>query len=251
MTTQQIALITGANRGIGYETARQLGGRGMTVLVGARSAERGAEAAEKLRAEGVDVRAVEIDATDAASIAAAAAWIAAEFGRLDVLVNNAGISGGSFEKPSATSLDGLREVFETNVFGIVAITNAMLPLLREAPAARIVQVSSEVGSIGFMMDQTSPMWSAAAIAYPTSKAALNMVTAQYAKELWDTPIKVNAANPGYCATEFNGNSGFRTAAQGAEVSVALATLPADGPSGQLWGYRWGAEDDTTYSQLPW
>ncbi|MEV0250283.1 SDR family oxidoreductase [Nocardia sp. NPDC050712] len=251
MTNKQIALITGANRGIGYETARQLGARGLTVLVGARSAERGAEAAEKLRAEGIDARALEIDATDAASITRAAAWIDAEFGRLDVLVNNAGISGGTFDKPSETDVDRMREVFETNVFGIVTVTNAMLPLLRNAPAARIVQVSSEVGSIGFLMDQTSPMWSAAAISYPASKAALNMVTAMYAKELWDTPIKVNAANPGYCATDFNGNSGFRTATQGAEVSVALATLAEDGPTGQLWGYRWGSEDDTVLGQLPW
>ncbi|MGW0248211.1 SDR family oxidoreductase [Nocardia goodfellowii] len=250
-TTKQIALITGANRGIGYETARQLGARGFTVLVGARSAERGAEAADKLRAEGADARVLEIDATDADSSTRAAAWIDAEFGRLDVLVNNAGISGGSFEKPSETGLESMRQVFETNVFGVVAVTNAMLPLLRKAPAARIVQVSSEVGSIGFLMDQQSPMWSAAAISYPASKAALNMVTAMYAKELWDTPIKVNAANPGYCATDFNGNSGFRTAEQGAEVSVALATLPADGPTGQLWGYRWGVQDDAVLGTLPW
>ncbi|GAB2653597.1 SDR family oxidoreductase [Nocardia goodfellowii] len=249
-TTKQIALITGANRGIGYETARQLGERGMTVLVGARSAERGAEAVAKLAAAGIDARPLEIDATDAGSIARAADWIAAEFGHLDVLVNNAGIAG-DFGQPSETALNAMREVFETNVFGVVAVTNALLPLLRNAPAARIVQVSSEVGSIGFLMDQTSPLWPAAAIPYPASKAALNMVTAMYAKELWDTPIKVNAANPGYCATEFNGNSGFRTAEQGAEVSVALATLPADGPTGQLWGYRWGAEDDTVYAQLPW
>ncbi|MEV0763973.1 SDR family oxidoreductase [Nocardia sp. NPDC050435] len=251
MTTQQIALITGANRGIGYETARQLGERGYTVLVGARDVERGAAAAEKLRAEGIDAHPLRIDATDAESIAQAAAKIDADYGRLDVLVNNAGISGGAFDKPSETDVDRMREVFETNVFGIVTITNAMLPLLLAAPAARIVQVSSEVGSIGFLMDRTSPMWSAAAISYPASKAALNMVTAMYAKELWDTPIKVNAANPGYCATEFNGNTGFRTAEQGAQVSVALATLPEDGPTGQLWGYRWGAENDTVYGRLPW
>ncbi|BDT95151.1 dehydrogenase [Nocardia sputorum] len=251
MTTT--ALITGANKGIGYEIARQLGACGATVLVGARDEARGAAATEKLNAEGADAHFVRLDVTDADSVARAAARIEEEFGELDVLVNNAGIAGrlDGDGKPSSTALSTLREVYETNVFGVVAVTNAMLPLLRRAEAARIVNVSSEVGSLALMMDPDGPMWPMAAIAYPSSKTALTMVTAMYAKELWDTPIKVNAVNPGYCATDFNGHSGFRTAAQGAEVAVRLATLPADGPSGQLWGYRWGAAGDDEYGVLPW
>ncbi|MET7768060.1 SDR family oxidoreductase [Nocardia sp. NPDC005366] len=251
MTT--IALITGANKGIGFETARLLAATGMTVLIGARDTDRGKNATARLAAEGADARFVPLDVTDAESIAGAAADIDAEFGRLDVLVNNAGITGGldGDGKPSSTAVSTVREVFETNVFGVVAVTNAMLPLLRRAEAARIVNVSSEVGSFGMMMDPDSPMWPVAAIAYPSSKTALTMVTGMYAKELWDTPIKVNAANPGYCATDLNGHNGFRTAAQGAEVSVRLATLPADGPTGQLWGYRWGGAGKDEYGVLPW
>jgi NAD(P)-dependent dehydrogenase (short-subunit alcohol dehydrogenase family) len=251
MTT--IALITGANKGIGYATARQLGARGSTVLIGARAAGAGRAAAEQLAAGGADARFLQLDVTDAESIARAAARIDSEFGRLDVLINNAGISGtrGGAGKPSSTALAELRKVYETNVFGVVAVTNAMLPLLRRAEAARIVNVSSEVGSIELEMNPDGPMWQMASIPYPSSKTALNMITAMYAKELWDTPIKVNAANPGYCATDLNGNSGFRAADQGAEVSVHLATLPADGPTGRLWGYRWGAADDSEYGPLPW
>jgi NAD(P)-dependent dehydrogenase (short-subunit alcohol dehydrogenase family) len=251
MTTT--ALITGANKGIGYETARLLAARGMTVLLGARSAELGGAAAAKLAAEGGDVHFVQLDVTDEESIARAAARIEAEYGKLDVLVNNAGITGirEGDGKPSTTGLANLRNVYETNVFGVVAVTNAMLPLLRRAEAARIVNVSSEVGSIGSQMNPDGPMWGMASIPYASAKTALNMVTAQYAKELWDTPIKVNATNPGYCATDLNGHSGFRTAEQGAEPTVHLATLPADGPSGQLWGHIWGGEQDGEYGQLPW
>lgn len=246
MTT--VALITGANKGIGYATARSLGSKGMTVLVGARDAARGRAAEGALRDGGAKARFLPLDVTSHESVGLAAEWVEAEYGKLDVLVNNAAIGGG-FGPPSETELDGLRTVFETNLFGIVATTNALLPLLRRAPAARIVNVSSEVGSIGTMMDPTSPLWIMSAVAYPASKAALNMTTAVYAKELHDTPIKVNAANPGYCATDLNGNSGFRTADQGAEVSVHLATLPEDGPTGTLWGYLWDGSD--AYGVLPW
>ena len=153
--------------------------------------------------------------------------------------------------PSETTLATLREVFETNVFGVVTVTNALLPLLRRAPAARIVNVSSEVGSIGSMLNPDSPLWPMASVPYPASKAALNMVTAMYAKELAGTPIKVNAANPGYCATDLNGHTGFRTAEQGAAVCVHLATLPADGPAGQLWGHLWALGDGAQDGVLPW
>ncbi|MFI2649718.1 SDR family oxidoreductase [Micromonospora fulviviridis] len=248
MTTT--ALITGANKGIGLATARQLGARGMTVLVGARDAARGREAADKLRAEGVDARFVPLEVTDAASIAAAAELVEREYGHLDVLVNNAGIiRADGAGLPSQTTLDTLREVYETNVFGVVAVTNALLPLLRRAPAARIVNVSSEVGSIAVMTDPQGALFALTSVPYPSSKTALNMITAMYAKELRDTPIKVNAANPGYCTTDLNHHSGFRTPEEGAEVSVHLATLPADAPSGLLWGYQMDAGGG--YGVLPW
>ncbi|MGW4124409.1 SDR family oxidoreductase [Nocardia sp. NPDC004711] len=245
------AFITGANKGIGYETARQLAARGMTVLLGARDPELGQAAAAKLRAEGADAHFVRIDVADEQSIAAAAAQIEADFGRLDILVNNAAISGGldGDGKPSSGTLDTLRHVYETNVFGLVAVTNALLPLLRRAEAARIVNVSSEVGSLAGRTDPNSPMSQmVSAIPYTSSKTAVNMVTVLYALELKDTPIKVNAANPGYTATDLNANSGFRTAEQGAEPSVHLATLPADGPTGTFWGHIWGQEE---YGRIEW
>ena len=250
MTT--IALITGANKGIGFETARLLGDRGMTVLAGARDKARGAEAERALRAGGADARFVALDVTDEESVTQAAEWIDGEYGLLDILVNNAGIArGDGTGLPSQTTFATLRAVYETNVFGVVAVTNAMLPLLRRAPAARIVNVSSEVGSITSMTDPGGPMAAMASVPYPSSKTALNMVTAMYAKELSGTPIKVNAANPGYCATDLNGHAGFRTPRQGAEVSVALATLPADGPAGVLWGHLWTTDGGGSCGVLPW
>jgi NAD(P)-dependent dehydrogenase (short-subunit alcohol dehydrogenase family) len=250
--TRTIALISGANKGIGLETARQLGARGVTVLAGARDEDRGLEAERALLSGGADAKYLPLDVTDAESVRKAAGWIEREYGRLDILINNAGIAirGGP---PSATDFDAMRKVYESNVFGVIMVTNAMLPLLRRAPAARIVNVSSEVGSISSMTDPASPAYqSPAGLAYPSSKTALNMITALYAKELRDTPIKVNAANPGYTKTDLNGNTGFRSAAGGAEASVHLATLGDDGPSGILWGYL-GTSDDAphAYGALSW
>jgi NAD(P)-dependent dehydrogenase (short-subunit alcohol dehydrogenase family) len=249
--TTKIALVTGANKGIGLETARQLGACGFTVLAAARDEERGLEAERALRADGADARFIRLDVTDDTSVQQAADWIGREYGRLDILVNNAGIARGNL--PSETDLDAMREVYEVNVFGVIRVTNAMLPLLRRAPAALIVNVSSEVGSISSMTDPASPLAQMpAGLAYPTSKSALNMITAMYARELRDTPIKVNAANPGYTKTDLNRNSGFRSAAEGAEASVHLATLPADGPSGILWGHLWTADGPPgAYGRLPW
>ena len=249
MTT--IALVTGANKGIGLETARQFGARGFTVLAGARDEARGREAERVLRADGADATFVRLDVSSDASVRAAAAWIEREYGRLDILLNNAGIARGN--PPSQTDLDLMREVYEVNVFGVIRVTNAMLPLLRRAPAARIVNVSSEVGSITSMTDPASPLAQMpAGLAYPSSKAALNMITAMYAKELQDTPIKVNAANPGYTKTDLNRNSGLRSVTEGAEASVYLATLPAGGPSGILWGHLWTADGPAdAYGALPW
>jgi len=250
--TTTTALITGANKGIGFETARLLATRDMTVLVGARDQQRGQQAEQALRDAGADAHYVALDVTDERTIEKSAAWIDNEYGKLDILVNNAGIArGDGTGRPSETALRTLREVFEINVFGIVAVTNAMLPLLRRAPAARIVNVSSEVGSITSMTNPDSPMWAMASVPYPASKTALNMVTAMYAKELRDTPVKVNAANPGYCATDLNGNSGFRTPEQGAEISVHLATLDEDGPTGVLWGHFWGVDGSNSIGVLPW
>jgi NAD(P)-dependent dehydrogenase (short-subunit alcohol dehydrogenase family) len=247
-----IALVTGANKGIGFQTARILAERGGTVLLAARDPDRGARAAAELAATGHDVRYVRLDVTDEQSVRAAAEHVASAFDHLDILVNNAGIARGDFAgRPSQTRIGTLREVFETNVFGAVAVTNAFLPLLLAAPSARIVNVSSEIGSIGSMTDPASPMWPMASVPYPSSKAALNMVTAMYAKELRDTPVKVNAANPGYCATDLNGHTGFRSAEDGAKVSVHLATLPADGPTGLLWGFLWNADGTGSFGQLPW
>ena len=250
--TTTIALVTGANKGIGLETARQLAARGVTVLAGARDAARGREAERALRADGADARCVSLDVIDAASVQAAADWIEQEYDKLDILVNNAGIAVGG-GPPSATDLGAMRQVYETNVFGVIMVTNAMLPLLRRAPAARIVNVSSEVGSITAMTDPASPLFQMpAGLAYPSSKTALNMITALYAKELRDTTVKVNAANPGYTKTDLNGNTGYRSAAEGAEPVVQLATLPDDGPSGILWGYLWSPEaPQPPYAPLPW
>jgi NAD(P)-dependent dehydrogenase (short-subunit alcohol dehydrogenase family) len=253
-TSEKIALITGANKGIGFETARQLGALGVTVLIGVRDEARGKEAEAALQQEGLDAHAIRIDVTDDASVQEAAGQIEAGYGRLDILVNNAGTATISRARstPSTTDLEDMHAVYEVNVFGVVRVTNAMLPLLRRAPAARIVHVSSEVGSISSQTDPASPLSQMPASAqYPSSKAAVNMLAAMYAKELKDTPIKVNAANPGYCATDFNGNRGFRTAAQGAEPSVYLATLPDDGPSGILWGHLWTIEGDGGYGVIGW
>jgi NAD(P)-dependent dehydrogenase (short-subunit alcohol dehydrogenase family) len=247
--TMPIALITGANKGIGLETARQLGSHGVAVLLGARDEQRGTAAERALRSEGADARFVRLDVTDGSSATEAAEWIDKEHGRLDILVNNAGIArrGAGGGPPSQTDLDDMRAVYETNVFGVVTVTNAMLPLLRRAPAGRIVNVSSELGSIGTMTDPASPLSRfPAGLAYPSSKTAVNMITVLYARELRDTPIKVNAANPGYTATDLNGHSGFRSPVEAAEVSVHLATLAADGPTGTFWGYRW-----TPDGPLPW
>jgi NAD(P)-dependent dehydrogenase (short-subunit alcohol dehydrogenase family) len=252
--TTKIALITGANKGIGFETARQLGARDMTVLVGARDAERGREAERALRDGGADARFVKLEVTDQKSIQLAAERVETEYGRLDVLVNNVGTASVSRRgyPPSRTDLDDMRAVYEINVFGVVAVTNAMLPLLRRSPAARIVNVSSEVGSITAQSDPSHPLAQMrASVPYPSSKAALNMITVMYAKELGNTPIKVNAANPGFTATDFNDHRGFRSAAEGAEPSVYLATLPDDGPSGIHWGYIWDGEGKGGYGLIPW
>ncbi|MCA2222627.1 SDR family NAD(P)-dependent oxidoreductase [Nonomuraea aurantiaca] len=315
MTASTIALVTGANKGIGFEVAAQLAARGMTVLLAARDARRGEAAAARLRATatgvstdmtapdaatmdrpgfttmdgpgpgeadgpgfsgtngpgfsgtdragpigmdsagsggtykpaGFDIHPLVLDVTDTATIQAAAAHVADRYGRLDVLVNNAGISGHhAGEAPSTTRPELVRQVFETNVVGVLMVTNAFLPLLRRSPAARIVNVSSGVGSLTHHTNPDHYMSGLPASAvYPPSKTALNALTIQYAKELRKDGILVNAAAPGACATDFTKDLGLpitRTAADGAAIIVRLATLGPDGPTGGFF------DDDGT---VPW
>jgi NAD(P)-dependent dehydrogenase (short-subunit alcohol dehydrogenase family) len=209
MTT---ALVTGANKGIGLEIVKQLLAKGFDVYLGARDRERGEKAAADTGA-----RFVQLDVTDAESVTRAADGI----DHLDVLVNNAAITGGSFGP------EKVKEVFDTNVFGVITVTDAFLPLLRRSEHPRIVNMSSSVGTLNGMLDNPMPV----SFAYVPSKTALNAITVQYAKSLKDTPVKVNAGCPGYCATDLNNHSGYRTAAQGAAIAVTLATLGDDGPTG--------------------
>ncbi|MEW2353499.1 SDR family oxidoreductase [Spirillospora sp. NPDC029432] len=232
MPGEKIALITGANKGIGFEIARQLGGHpGVIVLLGARDEVRGKRAADALAGHGVAAVPLRIDVTDAASVAAAAAEIERGHGRLDVLVNNAGIAGGFAGPPSEATAADMREVYETNVFGVVSVTNAMLPLLRRSAAGRIVNLSSHLGSLTLNSDPGSPFAGINLIAYQSSKTALNAITAGYAKELRGTRIKVNAACPGMVATDLNRHQGKGTPAAGAVIAVRLALLDEGGPSG--------------------
>jgi len=222
------ALVTGANKGIGFEIAAQLGALGITVLVGARDAERRETAVEKLRAAGADARGIALDVTDQASVDAAAAAIT----DLDILVNNAGILTQDGVTPGAADLDIVQKVFDTNVFGVIRITEALLPQLHRAPAGRIVNLSSGLGSFTLLTDQTDRLAAVPpSLGYGPSKTALTAITLQYAKQLAGTGILVNAVSPGYCATDMNGHAGTQTAAEGAEIAVRMATIGADGPTG--------------------
>lgn len=228
---QTVALVTGANKGIGYAIAVGLGALGWSVGVGARNDGRRDEAVEKLRAADVDAFGVPLDVTDDASVAAAARLIEERVGRLDVLINNAGVTGGMPQEPTRVTPEQVRIVVETNVIGVIRVTNAMLPLLRRSAAPRIVNMSSGVGSLTRQSasrdDSTGPISGA----YAPSKTFLNGVTVQYAKELQDTNILINLGCPGFVATELNGFRGVRTPEQGAMIAIKLATLPDDGPTG--------------------
>jgi NAD(P)-dependent dehydrogenase (short-subunit alcohol dehydrogenase family) len=220
MTT---TFITGANKSLGYETARRLIEAGHTVLVGARDPERGRAAADALGA-----RFVQIDVTDDASVAAAAADIEAREGGIDVLINNAGVLGTHSPADQITAGDA-SEVFEVNVIGVVRVTHAFLPLLRKSAQPVIVNVSSGMGSFTLTHDTERAEGRNLAPLYTASKAAVTMLTTQYAKAWAD--VKVNAADPGYTATDFNGHSGPQTVTEGTDAIVALATIGADGPTG--------------------
>ena len=234
-----VALVTGANKGIGFEISRKLAEAGIFVWMAGRDRERIEKAAGELKALKLPVEAVALDVTDPKSAESAANEVKSKSQHLDILVNNAGIanewrpSKGNRPEPippSELDLKILRQIYETNVYGPFNVTKAFLPLLRESKAGRIVNMSSGLGSL---TQRSDPGWAYAqfnALAYCSSKTALNGITVAFAKELKDTAIKVNAADPGYCATDLNGHSGPRSSAQGAEIAVRLATLPADGPS---------------------
>jgi NAD(P)-dependent dehydrogenase (short-subunit alcohol dehydrogenase family) len=235
----KIALITGANRGLGFEIARQLGQSGAKTLVAARDAEKGKQAAAELEAEGLDVDTVVLDIESASSVEAAAEQVTNDHGRLDILVNNAGILPEATTPDAAKPLDMslFRRTFETNFFGAVAVTQSFLPLLRRSPAGRIVNVSSTMGSLADQSDPSSQYYDLVVPAYQTSKAALNGLTVALAKSLAGTPIKVNSVCPGWVQTDLGGPANRAAAPlladEAARIAVTMATLPDDGPSGQF------------------
>jgi NAD(P)-dependent dehydrogenase (short-subunit alcohol dehydrogenase family) len=230
-SSNRVALITGANKGLGFEIARQIGRTGVTVLLGARNKVAGEAAAARLAAEGIDARYIAIDVADHASIDAAAAAITSAFDRLDILVNNAGINDPGDGPAPTAGLDAVERVLRTNFLGALAATQAMLPLLEKSRAARIVNVSSGLGSLTQNADPAYPGAATKLIGYSASKAALNMLTVQLAYLLRDTRIKVNAADPGYTATDLNGHRGTQTIPEGAAEAIRLALLPDDAPTG--------------------
>lgn len=233
---KKVALITGANKGIGFETARQLAEQGYTVLIGARNEERGKAAEAKLRAENLDAHFVHLDVDDARTHETAAGFVEKNFGKLDVLVNNAGILieaiDGSAAQASETSADDFRRTFDTNFFNTIAVTQKFVPLIKKSDDGRIVFLSSVLGSLSLHSDPSSPIYNFKLPAYDISKTALNGYAVHLAHELKDTPIKVNAAHPGTVATDMNQN-GTMAVEDGAKTSVSLATLPPDAPSGRF------------------
>jgi NAD(P)-dependent dehydrogenase (short-subunit alcohol dehydrogenase family) len=252
MRNNEVALITGANQGIGLQIAKDTASHGLTVLVGSRNFERGQAAAKTING---DAHAIQLDVKDRVSIDAAATRIRNEFGRLDVLINNAAISNTGFRpgmtieeyskktRPSVVSLDEVRAVWETNVFGALAVYQSMLPLLREAPHARIVNVSSGVGSLTANSDTNFAYRSIFGPVYPASKTALNAMTVAMAIELESAGIKVNAVSPGYTKTALNNYSGTETVEEGAAEAVRVALLGPDSPTGTFTHAKMGT--------IPW
>ncbi|MEU2655108.1 SDR family NAD(P)-dependent oxidoreductase [Streptomyces sp. NPDC007325] len=243
-THRRVALVTGANKGIGRGVAEHLAALGMTVLIGARDPRRGEESAAAVRATGGEAYAVTLDVTDHVTVQEAAKQVEERFGHLDVLINNAGITGSGQvspedahdQVPSSVDVDMVRAVFETNVFGVITVTNAMLPLLRRSPMPRVVNVSSHAASLSLTSDPEGPFAALLpSAAYAPSKSALNALTVQYANELRKDGILVNAVAPGFVDTDSNNHTGFLTVAQGAAVVVRLATLDADGPTARFIG----------------
>ena len=237
----KVAFITGANRGLGFETARILGKQGITVIMGARELEKGKAAAERLRGEGVKaVEAVRFDVNKPADHKEIHDYIAKKYGKLDILINNAGVldegikragAGKPFNSTSLVSQENLRKTFGTNFFQLIALTQTLLPLIKKSPAGRIVNLSSVLGSLTLHADPKSPIYDKKTFAYDASKTALNAFTVHLAQELQGTPIKVNSAHPGWVKTEMGGAEAPMELAEGGKTSAQLATLAADGPSG--------------------
>jgi NAD(P)-dependent dehydrogenase (short-subunit alcohol dehydrogenase family) len=233
MAVEKIAFITGGNKGIGLETARQLGKLGIDVVIGSRDPEKGKAAAQKLQAEGIHADAIQFDVTRQADYQAVYDYFSQRYGRLDILVNNAGISRESFgpNTTSTISPEDLQATFDTNFFGVIQLTQTLLPLIRKSAAGRIVNLSSILGSLTLHATPGSPIYEAKSFAYNASKAALNSFTIHLAHDLRDTPIKVNSAHPGWVKTDMGTEAAPMEIPDGAKTSVRLATLPADGPTG--------------------
>jgi NAD(P)-dependent dehydrogenase (short-subunit alcohol dehydrogenase family) len=235
---RKTALITGANKGIGFSVAMQLLRLGYQVYLGARDEVRGQAAVDQFHAMGLTaVRLLRIDVSDPVSLDDAVAWLGGREDSLDVLVNNAGIAGRQPQSAGSTDISVLKEVFETNFFGAVGVTRAFLPLMHRSEAPRIVNVSSELGSLWFQERDQSGYFATHLMAYSASKTALNSFTLMLAKELQQSKFKVNSVTPGFTATDLNGHSGHQTPDEAARIIVEFATLGPDGPSGQFFGAR--------------
>jgi NAD(P)-dependent dehydrogenase (short-subunit alcohol dehydrogenase family) len=232
-TQKKVALVTGGNKGIGLETARQLGKLGILVLIGSRDQAKGEAAAEELKKDGIDARAVKLDVDNSADYEAVKKLIEKDYGVLDILINNAGIMIDSRKgnETSKTSQDILRKTFNTNFFAVVGVTQTLLPLLKKSLGGRIVNLSSILGSQTLHATPGSPIYEAKTFAYDASKAALNSFTIHLAHELKDTKVKVNSAHPGWVKTEMGGEGAQLDVETGAKTSVELATLQDNGPNG--------------------
>jgi NAD(P)-dependent dehydrogenase (short-subunit alcohol dehydrogenase family) len=242
---KKVALVTGANRGIGLETARQLGQNGITVVVAARSLKAAKETAATLQGEGIDAFPVQLDVTKEDDRKTAAKLVAEKYGKLDILINNAGVGAedGMFNQKTVETTEAeLQKVFGTNVFSVIAVTREFLPLLKKSSAGRIVNLSSILGSLTLHADPKSPIASIKTFANDASKTALNMFTVHLASELKDTKIKVNSAHPGWVKTEMGTDQAPMEIVDGAKTSVQLALIGADGPNGRF--IHMGSE-------LPW
>jgi NAD(P)-dependent dehydrogenase (short-subunit alcohol dehydrogenase family) len=229
MTAKTVALITGANKGLGLEVARQLGQKGLLVVLGARDEAKGAAAVAELRKQGIDAHGVKLEVTSADDVARLPGYFQEKFGRLDVLVNNAGVAGWR-----ADDLSNFRHTFETNVFGVVAVTYALLPLLQASPAGRIVNHSSVLGSLTTLQKSPGMFGNFVMASYTASKAALNGFTVALAYKTRDSALKVNSAHPGWVQTDLGGKDAPMNVVDGAKTAVRLATLASDGPTGQFF-----------------
>ena len=245
-TEKKVALITGANKGLGLETARQLGKEGVTVLIGARDASRGQKAVDELKSEGIDAHFIPLDLEKTSTFAEAKKSIESQYGKLDILVNNAGInteeSGWGENTVTRTTGAELRKTFDTNFFNLIELTQVLLPLVEKAPHGRIVNLSSILGSLELHATPGSPIYDAKSFAYDASKTALNQFTVHLAHALKGTNVKVNSAHPGWVKTDLGTDAAPMHVADGAKTSVWLATLPADGPTGGYFHMQ---------DRLPW